>query len=387
MSLSQDIKCKALKLGFDLVGITDTSPIDAKQVKLLTDWLKSGFAGQMSYLRRNLQMRINPAKLLENAQSVIVVGLNYKPPKHSPSLRASPKDARQSHHGKFEIASPTSGGLAMTVPAGKIASYAQYEDYHLFIKKQLHKLSDFINSVTGTNYKFKICVDSAPLAERALAVRAGLGFIGKNHLLINPILGPQVFLGEIITNLELKPLNGSGSLKACPEQCRRAEGFGDGRRQAALDAATHRQTLNATDTSRATVRRKTQPVALCEYCSNCISACPTGALHADGRFDATKCINYLTIEYKGRISTELAEKIGDRLFGCEECILACPYQQNAPVCKNKQFKSYGDRAELDLQEILELTDKEFKRRFADSVIKRLGLAGLQRNARICLSNV
>jgi len=379
MSLSQDIKCKALELGFDLIGITDACPIDDEQTELFAGWLKSGFAGQMSYLQRNLQMRINPAKLLEDAQSVIVVGLNYKPPKHSPSLRASPRDARQSHHGNFEIASPTSGGLAMTVPTGKVASYAQYEDYHTFIKEQLRNLINFMKTVAGTNNKFKICVDSTPLAERSLAARAGLGFIGKNHMLINPTLGPQIFLGEIITNLELKPLNGGGSLKA--------EGFGDGHRQAALDAATHRQTLNATDTSRATFRRNTQPAASCGSCSKCIAACPTGALQEDGRFDATRCINYLTIEYKGQIPADLAEKIGDRLFGCDECILACPYQQNAPACKNTQFKFYDDRTELDLQEILELTDEQFQKRFADSVIKRLGLAGLQRNARICLSNV
>jgi epoxyqueuosine reductase len=95
----------------------------------------------------------------------------------------------------------------------------------------------------------------------------------------------------------------------------------------------------------------------------------------------------LTIEYKGQIPTELAEKIGDRLFGCEECILACPYQHNAPICKNKHFKFYSDRAELDLQEILELTEEEFEKRFADSVIKRLGLVRLQRNAKICFANI
>jgi epoxyqueuosine reductase len=170
-----------------------------------------------------------------------------------------------------------------------------------------------------------------------LAARTGLGFIGKNHLLINPALGPQILLGEIITTLKLqsdKPIRGD-----------------------------------------------------CSGCNKCIQACPTGALIVDGQFDATKCINYLTIEYKGQISTELAEKIGDRLFGCEECILACPYQQNAPICKNKNFKFYADRVELDLQKILKLNEEQFEKLFADSVIKRLGLVRLQRNARICLSNI
>jgi len=338
MSITDDIKKKALELGFDLVGITDTSPIDNEQAKLLLDWLKSGFAGRMSYLQRNLQMRINPAKLLEDAQSVIVVGLNYKPPKYSPSLRApvlsteADTGARQSH-------------TYTASPVGRVASYAQYEDYHLFVKKQLYLLTDFISSVTDTSHKFKICVDSAPLAERALAARAGLGFIGKNRMLINPTLGPQIFLGEIITTLKLQPVDKSD------------------------------------------LRRNTPITNNCSNCNKCINACPTGALQVNGPFDANKCISYLTIEYKGLIPPDLAKKVGDRLFGCDECVLACPYQQNAPVCKNKQFKFYEDRAELNLQEILDLSDEQFERQFAGSVIKRLGLAGLQRNAHICLANI
>jgi len=313
MSLAEQIKQKALELGFDLVGITDASPIDARQAELLADWLKAGYAGQMSYMRRNFEKRINPAKLLENAQSVICVGLNYTPPKTQPK-RAEP-DA----------------------PVGRVANYVQYEDYHSFIKKLLRKLTEFIISLTGDNVSFKICVDSAPLAERALAARAGLGFIGKNYMLINPELGPQIFLGEIITTLKLetdKPITGK-----CPD------------------------------------------------CNKCIDACPTGALRADGQFDANKCISYLTIEYKGEIPEQLAEKIGDRLFGCDECVLACPYQQAAPVCKNRQFKFHGDRDRLVLNEVLNLSNEDFEAQFADSTIKRSGLKRLKRNAQICLTNI
>jgi len=313
MSLTEDIKQRVFELGFDLVGVTDASPVDAGQVDFLAGWLKSGCAGQMSYLHRNFEKRINPAKLLENAQSVICVGLNYKPPKQKPIST----DA--------------------TVPTGKVASYAQYEDYHVFIKKQLRKLIDFITSITGREHKFKICVDSAPLAERALAARAGLGFIGKNHVLINPALGPQIFLGEIITTLKLQP-----------------------------------------DESIA---------GECSNCSECIDTCPAGALSPDGQFDANKCISYLTIEYKDRIPADLAEKIGDKLFGCEKCILACPYQQKAPVCKNKEFKFYSNRAELNLQQILKMTEAQFQAEFADSVILRSGPDQLKRNAKICLANI
>jgi len=324
MSLSQEIKRKALELGFDLVGITDVSPLNTEQVEMFTDWLKSGYAGQMSYLHRNFEKRTQPAKLLENAQSIICVGLNYKPPKQKqPDLIA---------------------------PMGIIANYAQYEDYHPFIKERLRKLTEFISSVTGRGHKFKICVDSAPLAERALAARAGLGFIGKNRMLINPKLGPQIFLGEIITTLKL-------SIDE-PISCR------------SESALANEQSFDK-----------------CSNCDKCISACPTGALMPDGRFDANKCINYLTIEYKGRIPPGLAGKIADRLFGCDDCILACPYQKDAPVCKNKQFKFYNDKAKLNLGWILNLTQQDFDTEFAYSTIRRIGLERLKRNARICLDNI
>lgn len=313
MSLTDDIKHKAIESGFDLVGITDVSPINTGQVELFAAWLRSGFAGQMDYLHRNLNKRFNPAELLDNAQSIIIVGLNYKPPKQ-----------------KFMPPSPK-------IPTGKIVSYAQYEDYHSFMEKQLRKLIDFIRAATGQEIRFKICVDSSPLAERALAVRAGLGFIGKNHMLINPELGCQIFLGEIITSLKLLP-----------------------------DKSISQN---------------------CSNCNICTEACPTGALRQDGQFDANKCINYLTIEYKGEIPPELVKVIERRLFGCEECILACPYQKEAPSCQNKQFKFYPDRTEHILQEILNLNTETFANKFCDSVINRLGLERFRRNALICLENI
>ena len=328
MSLTDEIKNKAIESGFNLVGITDASPINAGQVELFAAWLKSGFAGQMDYMHRNLNKRFNPAELLDNAQSVIVVGLNYKPPKQK--------------HRHPDI----------KVPTGTIASYACYEDYHPFIKKRLRKLIDFIRSTTGQEIRFKICVDSSPLVERALAVRAGLGFIGKNHMLINPKLGCQIFLGEIITNLKLPP---DKSFFCHSERSGAEPG-------------------NLLEKN-------------CSNCNRCIEACPTGALRPDGQFDSNKCINYLTIEYKGEISPEFAKIIDRRLFGCEECILACPYQKNAPVCKNKQFKFHEDEKELSLQEVLSLSAESFEAKFHDSPIKRLGLERLKRNARICLANI
>ncbi len=328
MSLEDIIKKKAIELGFDLVGITDVSPIDARHVEFFTAWLKSGFAGRMDYMHRNLSKRFNPTELLGEARSVIVTGLNYKPPKQN------------------STAPPQKN------PTGKIVSYAQYEDYHSFIEKQLHKLIDFIISTTGQEILYKIYVDSSTLAERALAQRAGLGFIGKNHMLINPKLGCQIFLGEIITNLKLSP----DKSIACNSE-----------------------------------RSEAEPGNLleknCSNCHLCIEACPTGALRPDGQFDASRCINYLTIEYKGEISPELSRKIENRFFGCEECILVCPYQKKAPACKNKQIKFHEDRKELDLQEVLNLSTESFETKFLDSPIKRPGLERLRRNALICLANI
>ncbi len=326
MNLTNQIKQKALEIGFDLVGITTADPLDAGQISVFKDWLEKGLAAQMNFFYKNFDKRINPSLLLEGAKSIIVAALNYKPPSISMSLRAKRSNLQYPLYSK-------KGN------SGKIASYAQYEDYHTFIENNLWKLADFITSVAGKNHKFKICVDSAPIAEKALAARAGLGFIGKNRLLINPLLGPQLLLGEIITTIELTPDN---------------------------------------------------PIEPdCRNCDKCIKNCPTGALRPDGLLDAYKCISYLTTEHKSDIPATLASKIGNRLFGCEECILACPYQKIAPVCRNKHFKFYPGppKAGCDLSEILKMKQSDFDERFADSPLKRIGLERLKRNAKICLQNI
>ena len=312
MTVTEKIKRTAFELGFDLVGITDASPVSREEISRLLGWLDAGYAGNMTWLHSNIEKRTDPAKLLPGAKSVIVVGLNYKPQNGHPS-------------------SPSA------IPMGRVTAFAQYDDYHPFIKKLLRQLADFIASITCPCMQFKICVDSTPLLERALAVRAGLGIIGKNRMLVNPRFGPQIFLGEIVTNIELdadKPLKDS-----CPD------------------------------------------------CGKCVAACPTGALKSDGSFDATKCISYLTIEANTDIPAELAPKIGNHLFGCAECLLACPYQQKAPVRVNKQFVHYPDRAQLNLNDFLNLTEEQFKAEFAHSPILRPGLTHLKRIAQICLQNL
>jgi epoxyqueuosine reductase len=325
MRLTEQINQKALDLGFDLVGITDASPLPTDYLQRLAAWLDAGYAGQMTWMLKNLEKRVNPARLLPGAQSVIVVGLNYKPP-----LVPPPAPAKRSEDGSSAIRHPSSG---------IVASYARYEDYHPFIKKQLRKLVDFLIRTAGPGLKFKICVDSSPLLERPLAERAGLGFVGKNHMLTNSIFGPQIFLGEIITNLNLRVTS---------------------------------------DEPRATE---------CGSCDKCVSSCPTGALLPNGHFNAAKCINYLTIESDTEIPSDLAPKIGNHLFGCSDCLLACPYQQKAPSCANSQFAYYPDRAQLNLNDILNLTEDQFQNRFTNSPILRPGLARLKDTAKICLDNL
>jgi epoxyqueuosine reductase len=389
MSLEQEIKDKGRELGFDAVGITDASPIGREHVEHLREWLRRGYAGPMDYMSRNLEERIDPAQLRKGARSAIVVALNYKiPDAASPrdSARAAGSDSESqisnlksridfasdpapavgwapptasiaSNRGvgtprpesqisnlKSEIApaKPPSaimplrgaqqrGTLDPQSAIGKVAAYAQYEDYHAFIKSLLRELASFVSVRAGRPDRYKICVDSAPLAEKALAVRAGLGFIARNHLLIHPHLGPQVLLGELLTTVPLQ-----------------------------ADEPN---------------------VATCQCCGLCMNACPTGALREDGFLDARRCISCLT-QYPSAASP--APDTHGWLFGCDECLLACPFHQQAPPRANREFKFRPDRATLTLQEVLALDAGTFDAKFGDCPIDRLGLAPLQQTARSCL---
>jgi len=289
------IKQKAHDLGFDLVGITSAEPLDDDKIAYFKNWLAAGNNGKMAWLQNNIEKRFSPALLMPVAKSVICAAINYKPAKFS----------------------------------NIIASYALYQDYHTFIKQKLAALADFIKKEIDKNLKFKICVDSTPLAEKAIAQRAGLGFIGKNCLLTNPQIGSFLLLGELLTNLPLKP-----------------------------DAPLKQKDY-------------------CKNCNKCLAACPTGAISEGRPFNANKCVSYLTIEHKGRIAKELKPKI-NYIFGCDACIKACPYNEKAPVCKNLQHST--KRLNLTANEILRWSKGDFDAVLADSVIARTGLRQLKRNA-------
>ncbi|MHC5000048.1 MAG: tRNA epoxyqueuosine(34) reductase QueG [Planctomycetota bacterium] len=303
--MNKQIKQYCMELGFDAVGITTADPVDAELIEYFKAWVDDGCAAMMGYLGRNIDKRFDPEQLLKGARSVICVALNYRPARDD----------------------------LTDDPPVRIARFAQYEDYHPFIKERLFQLAEFIKNEIADGIRFKACVDSVPIAERALAQRAGLGFVGKNHMLINPEMGSQFLLGELITTLDLEP---------------------------------------------------DEPFAQvpCGDCGRCVRACPTGALDRDGYFDARKCISYLTIEEPDEISTEYREKLDNRIFGCDECILACPHELKAAVRKNKDLIFHPEWQNLTPDQIENMTEGEFQKIFAGSGFIRLGLDRLKRNARI-----
>lgn len=306
MTLADIVKQKAFEVGFDAVGIAPATPLDREHTDYLRRWLADGKAADMAYLYRSLDRRLDPAVSLPGARSIICVAVSYRPPANEPI---------------------PSGGL--------IADYATFQDYHVFMKDRLFALASAIRAELEADFAFKACVDSSPIAERSLAVLAGLGFIGRNRMLINPDLGPAVFLGELLTDLPLEADAPCG---------------GD-----------------------------------CGTCAACIAACPTGALTADG-LDARKCLSYLTIENKGQIPHEYASRMGNRLFGCDECVHACPFYARSAPCNEDTLRLRTGPRSLKPAEVLEWDERTYKTKSAGTPLERPGLSGLKRNAAICTGN-
>lgn len=262
----------------------------------------------MDYLE-DYQKRVHPEQLLPGAKSVIVIAVNYY----------RPVDGVPAGHGQ-------------------IARYAYGRDYHKVLKNLLKQLEIFILK-NSPEAKTKICVDSSPLLEKNYAVRAGLGFIGKNTTLITPEFGSFVLLGEIICDLELE--------------------------------------------------YDTEKTGTCGTCTRCLDACPTKAILGPGELDARRCISYLTIETSGPIPDEFHAAMGDRIFGCDICQEVCPYNKvNAKPVSLKAFKEVKIAGQtLSLDEILAIeTDEQFLQKFAGSPLMRAKRKGLQRNARIAVKN-
>jgi epoxyqueuosine reductase len=221
--------------------------------------------------------------------------------------------------------------------SGLIARYARYRDYHDVLGERLKQLAEFVNKLSDEGARSLWYVDTGPLLERELAQRAGLGFIGKHTNLISRQLGNWIFLSEIITKLPLEPDE--------PEKNR------------------------------------------CGSCMRCLAACPTAAITAPFEFDARRCISYLTIELKGSIPVELRPAIGDRVFGCDDCLQACPWNRFAREGQMMKAHARPDLGQPDLLELLSVDEAGFKRRFAGTPMLRAKRRGLLRNVCVALGNI
>jgi epoxyqueuosine reductase len=294
----------ALASGFCAAGVlTARAPLTWDR---FWAWVRAGFAGEMEWLVRDASARQDFAHILPHTRSVLSV-------------------AR----------------LVLEGEPGNVARYARGEDYHVTVRKGLHRVAAELKKSCPSGTHFRVCVDTAPLLEREVAARAGLGFIGKNGLLIIPGTGSHVVLGELLTDVDLGPSSSPA------EQDHPKPSFSE-----------------------------------CGSCTACLDSCPTSAFVAPALLDARLCISYLTIEKREGFSPEEASAIGDHLFGCDECQDVCPW--NSPLSRHLTRRTA--EASLDVEKVLDLTREEFERRFSESAISRAGWSGLLRNARAVRQN-
>lgn len=322
--MKSGLRQRARELGFDDCRVTTAHPPES--AARLQSWLSQERHGEMLYLERNAAKRFDPQKVLPGARSIITLAASYA----SPAMVSNGSPS----HG-----SPSKGagsGISAHLPAGVVARYARYADYHQVLRKPLRALTEFLNDLGGPRTRSLWYVDTGPVLERDYAQRAGLGFIGKHTNLISRRLGNWIFLAEILTTLELEP--------DAPER-------------------NH-----------------------CGSCTRCMSACPTAAITAPFQLDARRCISYLTIELKGPIPIELRPAIGNRIYGCDDCLAACPWNRFAHQGHLMRASAQVGLERPNLLELLALDEAGFKKRFGATPIARARRRGLQRNVCVALGN-
>jgi epoxyqueuosine reductase len=293
--LSSNIKFWGEQLGFSLVRITNADLI--ANPERMQKFLAQDFHGEMAFLGRNLEARLNPQKLMPEVKSIICCALNYYQPHSSPY----------------------------------ISRYALGRDYHQVMRNYLQKFADKILQEVG-DVKLRYFVDSSPVAEKDLAVRAGLGWRGRNSLLVTPEYGSWVFLGEIYTSLILT------SDQPRPNRC------GD--------------------------------------CDSCLKACPTQAIIAPCQIDARRCISYLTIEHKSEIDKDLHSLLSGHVYGCDLCQNACPWNHFAKSTTEPDFYPRHNLAEATLSELAAWTEADFLVKTKDSAIRRIGYQRWRHNLKL-----
>ena len=307
-TLTKGLKAEARRLGFASVGIARADAHDGRAA--LGTWLADGHHGTMAWMEARAEQRAAPKALWPEAQSVIALGMSYAP-------REDPMR------------------LADAANVGRISIYAQGADYHDVVKRNLKALARWLVEAGGGDVK--VFVDTAPVMEKPLGQAAGIGWQGKHTNLVSRTHGSWLFLGCVMTTLDLEP--------------------------------------DAPHADR------------CGQCDACQRACPTDAFPAPYALDARRCISYLTIEHKGPIPHEFRSSMGNRIYGCDDCLAVCPWNKFASAAQaNKAFAARAELAVPELADILALDDTGFRQVFAGSPIKRIGRDRMVRNACIAAGN-
>ena len=302
MSLTQRIKVRALEIGFHKVGVVRAEALTEEAARL-RDWLADDFHGEMAWLAREPEKRIDPQILFPGARSMLVVALNY---------------FTENEHGEDP-------------GKGKISRYAWGDDYHDVVKGKLRELLDWIKAEIP-EADGKICVDTAPVMDKAWAVRAGLGWLGKHSNVITTDYGSWVFIGEIILNIDLEYDN-----EVVPDHC--------------------------------------------GSCTACLDACPTNAIVEPYVVDSRKCISYATIELRSdKLPDEIEQNLEGWFYGCDICQDVCPWNRFEKPTREKRFEPRLGETSIDLDKVISYSPEEYADRFRKSAIKRAKLGGLQRNA-------
>ncbi len=300
------IKERAKQLGFDVVGITTAQ--HAEHEASLLRWLYQGFHGEMDYLARDPERRARPSLVLENAKSIIAVGLNYYTKEPEPEKTTT----------------------------GKVSRYAWGDDYHRVMQPKLKRLCRFISEIGGQETSSRYYVDTGPILEREFAARAGLGWIGKHSNLVSMEFGSWLFLGVVLTTLELEP--------------------------------------------------DTPITDHCGTCRACLDACPTNAFPAPYILDARKCISYLTIEHRGSIPETLRGQMGNHVYGCDICLQICPWNRHQKQSGDSAFDPRDEWHNPRLVDLLQLDEQSFQEATRKNPIRRTKLTGMLRNACIAAGN-
>lgn len=309
-ALAEQIRAFASELGFQQLGIG--APEIGEHEQWLQRWLDAGYQGEMEWMASHGSKRTHPKELVPGTQRVISVRMDYLPADSAMTKRLANADSAY------------------------ISRYALGRDYHKLIRRRLQQLADRIQALIGP-FGYRAFVDSAPVMERALASRAGLGWIGKNTMLINRKAGSYFFLGELFTDLPL-PIDQ-------PQQ------------------SEH-----------------------CGNCTACLERCPTDAFVGEHLLDARRCISYLTIELKGAIPNDLRSAMGNRVFGCDDCQLVCPWNRFAKPTAEPDFSPRHQLDQADLVELFSWDEATFLQRTEGSPIRRIGHERWLRNLAVGLGN-